>query len=455
METYAQILYILISIIYFIFFILTLTRWILLLKRIKQLLHQKIFFFLIWLFFLSRFITLLLFTIPKIGSNYESQLNQSLGFETNLLVTAFLLIVFTLNQIRIKKFTENYDNEKKKKKIFISIFIIIDIILISIHIWLVFYNYQVSRWFICLSFVIVSIGFLIYSVKLSKNSEYQKQSKKFLIIFVICTICFLIRIPILIMAKVKADSFTKEQIYISYIVYLIITELIPVSLITFSMFSVPIKPKQANFYTKKFITLLLFTIPKIDSNYSFQLNQSLEIETNALVTAFLLIIFTLNQIRIKKFTENYDNEKKKKKIFISIFIIIDIILISIHIWLVFYNYQVSTWFLCLSFIIVSIGFLIYSVKLSKNSEYPKQSKKFLIIFVICTICFLIRIPILIIWKFKKGTITREQTDISYTVYLIISELIPVGLITFSMFSVPIKPIVMNSLDLKLLKTDYD
>ncbi|KAJ5070413.1 hypothetical protein M0811_10885 [Anaeramoeba ignava] len=239
MQTESQALFIAVSIIYFIFFIIALIRWILLLKRTKQLLHQKIFFFLIWLFCLARFITLFLFGIPKIYSNYLLRLDQFLGIETNLLITAFLLIIFALNQIRIKIFSENYDNEKKKKMILF--FIIFDIILISFHVFLVFDNFSISRWFLCLIFLFLSIGFLIYSVKLTKNSEDQKKSKKFSQTFLICTICFLIRIPILIFFEVKRKSITELELEIIDIIDILFTELIPVSLITFYIFEIPIK----------------------------------------------------------------------------------------------------------------------------------------------------------------------------------------------------------------------
>ncbi|KAJ5070411.1 hypothetical protein M0811_10883 [Anaeramoeba ignava] len=248
MKAYFLILMIIISLTNFIFFILTLTRWILLLTRTKQLFHQKVFFLLIWLYCLARCITLILFAIPKTALAYTLQLNESIAIETDLLITAFLSIIFTLNQIPkrnfYENFTENYDyaKKKKKKKIFISLFIIFDIIFVSIHIWLVFKHYEASTRLLSLSFIIISIGFLIYSVKLSKNSEYPKQSKKFLIVFLICTICFLLEIPILVLWIVYDNEMTIEQTNILYTVDLIVTELIPVGLITFSMFSVPIRP---------------------------------------------------------------------------------------------------------------------------------------------------------------------------------------------------------------------
>ncbi|KAJ5070414.1 hypothetical protein M0811_10886 [Anaeramoeba ignava] len=242
METPIIIVVIFFSILYFVVFIIALIRWILLLKRTKQLLHQKIFFFLIWLFCLVRIITLITFSIKRNFSGDDLELNQTLEIEVNILNTAYLLIIFALNQFKAKNFLDD-PNAKRRKKMLILIFIIFDIIFITIHVTLVFENFGVSEWILVSSFVIVSIGFLIYSVKLSKNSEdseYSKQLKKFPVIFGICTFFFAIKIPFLIFIEIKGKTLSSTNIALINIFYGI-SELIPVILITFYIFQKPIK----------------------------------------------------------------------------------------------------------------------------------------------------------------------------------------------------------------------
>ncbi|KAJ5070415.1 hypothetical protein M0811_10887 [Anaeramoeba ignava] len=242
METPNLIVVVIFSIIYFAIFIIALIRWILLLKRTKQFLHQKIFFFLIWLFCLVRIITLITFSIKRNFSDNDLELSQTLEIEINILNTAYLLIIFALNQFKAKNFLDD-PNAKRRKKMLILIFIIFDIIFITIHVTLVFENFGVSEWILVSSFVIVSIGFLIYSVKLSKNSkdsEDSKQLKKMSIIFGICTFFFVIRIPFLLFLQIKGKTLSSTTIALINIFYGI-SELVPLIFITFYIFQKPIK----------------------------------------------------------------------------------------------------------------------------------------------------------------------------------------------------------------------
>ncbi|KAJ5070398.1 tobamovirus multiplication protein 1-like isoform x1 [Anaeramoeba ignava] len=237
-ETWEKVFYPIAACFYFIFFIITLIRWILLLKRTKQLFHQKIFFLLIGLLCLSRTITLLMIGIPSFQDKYDTRLQNAVLIESNFMFTAFLLIIFSLNNLKVP---EEIQSDSKQKMIFLG-FIIVDTVFVIIFIYLIFVT-SIARWFLAIGFLLLSIGFLIYSFKLRKNLEDAKKPKKFYYAFLFCTISFLLRIPLLVLEKqLKTNNQSKELLINIY--YVLFGELIPISLMTFYVFDIPIKPSH-------------------------------------------------------------------------------------------------------------------------------------------------------------------------------------------------------------------
>ncbi|KAJ5070410.1 hypothetical protein M0811_10882 [Anaeramoeba ignava] len=130
--------------------------------------------------------------------------------------------------------------------------------------------------------------------------------------------------------------------------------------------------------------------------------------------------------------ELYETQKKKLIIF---FTIADTIMIGTDIAISFITAGGRMILLAAEFLLIGFGLLIYSSKFRKKAH---ESQIFFRVLLICTILFIIRVPISLFLDEDEANLHYSLYSTSIVVCVLITEIIPVCLIIFYIFIIPIK-----------------
>ncbi|KAJ5071556.1 tobamovirus multiplication protein 1-like isoform x1 [Anaeramoeba ignava] len=239
---------------FFIFlFVIAIWKLTLLFLRTPQLYHQKIFFFLISIGSCGRIVCFFFQTFfwDFYSDNSKNTFNPLMAFFSDFFLSAFFTLIFTLAQVNFQVKNFSPLDAKHQLRNFIIVFTLTNVVVYAVHIPLIATHTDKLNFFLVSMYSICAIGLLGYS-SLLLSSFYKKRPmanvmiiKKIFYVLLASTICYILRIPILIIGNLNSDDISDNQYALISFFYYLICEILPLCLIIFVLF---VSPPKRNKY---------------------------------------------------------------------------------------------------------------------------------------------------------------------------------------------------------------